>query len=118
MRTRAAVALEAGKPLVSGAAIRWEGQLTVFDNQPGSACYNCLYPVDGHEDLTCTANGVLAPVVGIIGSMQAVEAIKLLTGTGQTLQGRLLILDALHMQWRSLTIQPDPDCPTCGKRHG
>lgn len=103
-----------GTPLVSGAAIRWEGQVSVFDNQPDSACYNCLYAADGNEDLTCTANGVLAPVVGVIGSLQAIEAIKLLTGVGQTLQGRLLVLDALSMQWRSLNIRRDPNCPTCG----
>lgn len=105
------------KPLVSGAAIRWEGQITTFSNNSGSACYNCLYGAEGEEDESCTANGVLAPVVGIIGSMQATEVIKLLTQAGKTLQGKLLILDALHMEWRSLNIKPDPDCQICGHRH-
>lgn len=105
------------KPLVSGAAIRWEGQITTFSNNAGSACYNCLYGTDGDEDESCTENGVLAPVVGIIGSMQAAEVIKLVTGAGKTLQGRLLILDALHMEWRSLNIRHDPKCPVCGHRH-
>ena len=106
------------KPLVSGAAIRWEGQITTFSNEADSACYNCLYGVDGEEDESCTENGVLAPVVGIIGSMQATEVIKLITGAGKTLQGRLLILDALHMEWRSMNIKPDPDCKICGHKHG
>ncbi len=105
------------KPLVSGAAIRWEGQITTFSNNADSACYNCLYGTDGEEDESCTENGVLAPVVGIIGSMQAAEVIKLVTGAGKTLQGRLLVLDALHMEWRSLNIKRDPKCQVCGHRH-
>ena len=106
------------KPLVSGAAIRWEGQITTFSNAADSACYNCLYGVDGEEDESCTENSVLAPVVGIIGSMQATEVIKLITGAGRTLQGRLLILDALQMEWRSMNIKPDPGCKICGHKHG
>lgn len=101
------------KPLVSGAAIRWEGQVISFSNQPGSACYNCLYSESGADDETCTANGVLAPVVGIIGSIQATEAIKLLTGAGEPLDGRLLIMDALSMSWRTINIKPDPNCEIC-----
>ncbi|RLJ20990.1 molybdopterin-synthase adenylyltransferase MoeB [bacterium endosymbiont of Escarpia laminata] len=101
-------------PLVSGAAIRMEGQVSVFPGKPGSPCYRCLYPENGQVEDTCTANGVLAPVVGIIGSIQATEAIKCLTGAGSTLDGRLLILDALHMQWRSLKLKADPHCPVCG----
>lgn len=100
-------------PLVSGAAIRMEGQVSVFPGKPGSPCYRCLYPENGQVEDTCTANGVLAPVVGIIGSIQATEAIKCLTGAGSTLDGRLLILDALHMQWRSLKLKADPHCPVC-----
>ncbi len=103
-------------PLVSGAAIRMEGQISVFLGQPGGPCYHCLYPEHGQLDETCTANGVLAPVVGIIGSIQATEAIKILTETGTSLNGRLLILDALHMEWRSLTLKQDPNCPVCGNR--
>ncbi len=104
---------ENSTPLVSGAAIRMEGQVSVFPGKPGSPCYRCLYPENGQVEDTCTANGVLAPVVGIIGSIQATEAIKCLTGAGSTLDGRLLILDALHMQWRSLKLKADPHCPVC-----
>lgn len=102
-------------PLVSGAAIRWEGQISTFTNQPGTPCYHCLYGQEGEEDESCTENGVLAPVVGIIGSMQATEAIKLICGAGSTLESRLLVLDALHMQWRSMKIKPDPQCSVCQK---
>ncbi|MBL3598968.1 MAG: molybdopterin-synthase adenylyltransferase MoeB [gamma proteobacterium endosymbiont of Lamellibrachia anaximandri] len=105
---------ENSTPLISGAAIRMEGQVSVFPGKPGSPCYRCLYPENGQVEDTCTANGVLAPVVGIIGSIQATEAIKCLTGVGSTLDGRLLILDALHMQWRSLKLKADPHCPVCG----
>ena len=101
-------------PLVSGAAIRWDGQITVFDNQPGSPCYRCLYSEDGEEELRCSENGVVAPLVGIIGAMQSLEAIKLLGGVGEPLGGRLLMLDALRMQWRELRLRPDPACPVCG----
>lgn len=100
-------------PLVSGAAIRWEGQVSVFNGQP---CYRCLYGESGEPEDTCSTNGVLAPVVGIIGSIQAVEAIKLLTHAGTPLFGRLLIMDALSMEWRSLKLNPDPNCPVCA--HG
>jgi len=101
-------------PLVSGAAIRWDGQITIFDGQPGSPCYRCLYTEDGEEELRCSENGVVAPLVGIIGAMQALEAIKLLCGVGKPLGGRLLMLDALQMQWRELRLRPDPACPVCG----
>lgn len=100
-------------PLVSGAAIRWDGQITVFDGLPGSPCYRCLYTEEGEEELRCSENGVVAPLVGIIGAMQALEAIKLLCGIGETLGGRLLMLDALRMQWRELRLKPDPACPVC-----
>jgi adenylyltransferase/sulfurtransferase len=102
-------------PLVSGAAIRWDGQITVFDNRPGSPCYRCLYTEDGEEELRCSENGVVAPLVGIIGAMQALEAIKLLSGVGEPLGGRLLMLDALRLQWRELRLRPDPACPVCGR---
>ncbi len=103
----------AGKPLVSGAAIRWEGQVSVFDHRQGGPCYRCLYPEDGQEDMRCSENGVIAPLVGIIGAVQALEAIKLVCGLGESLHGRLLVLDALHMQWRELRLRPDPACPVC-----
>jgi len=104
-------------PLVSGAAIRMEGQVSAFSGQPGGPCYRCLYPEEGQVADTCSENGVLAPLVGIIGSIQATEAIKILTGAGTPLFGQLLILDALHMQWRSLKLKPDPRCPVCGDDH-
>ena len=102
-------------PLVSGAAIRLEGQVTAFSGQPGDPCYRCLYPDEGAIDETCTANGVLAPLVGIIGSIQAAEAIKILTGLGTPLFGRLLLLDAARMEWREVRLRPDPACPVCAE---
>jgi adenylyltransferase/sulfurtransferase len=101
-------------PLVSGAAIRMEGQVSVFLGQDGGPCYRCLYPDIGQMDESCSANGILAPVVGIIGSIQATEAIKVLAEIGDNLHGRLLILDALRMEWRSLKLKQDPGCPVCG----
>ena len=100
-------------PLVSGAAIRMEGQVSVFLNDGTGPCYRCLYKDEGELDMRCSENGVLAPVVGIIGSIQATEAIKVLTGIGETLHGRLLLLDAQHMEWRSLKLKKDPACPVC-----
>ncbi len=108
--------IAARTPLVSGAAIRMEGQISVFSGQPGDPCYHCLYGAGGELDESCSENGVLAPVVGIIGSMQATEAIKLLTGAGTALTGRLMMLDALHMQWRTLKLKADPACPVCGQQ--
>ena len=101
-------------PLVSGAAIRMEGQVCVFSGHPGGPCYQCLYPRDGGIDETCSANGILAPVVGIIGSIQATEALKILGGFGDPLYGRLLLLDAMTMEWRSVRLPADPNCPICG----
>jgi len=111
---RACVA--AGVPLISGAAIRGEGQVSVYDSRNSeSPCYHCLYPEQGNEDLTCSEAGVIAPLVGMIGSVQAMEAIKVLSGVGTPLVGRLLILDAWEMQWREMKLTKDPDCPVCGK---
>ncbi len=101
-------------PLVSGSAIRWEGQVSVFNDRPGAPCYHCLYGDSGELDSSCSANGILAPVAGIIGSLQATEAIKLLSGAGEVLSGRLLLVDALEMQLRSLKLRADPHCPACG----
>jgi len=103
-------------PLVSGAAIRMEGQVSVFSGQPGDPCYRCLYGGGAELDETCSENGVLAPLVGIIGSMQATEAIKVLTRAGTPLVGRLMLLDALHMEWRTLKLKADPACPVCSGR--
>ena len=111
---RACVA--ASVPLISGAAIRGEGQLSVYDSRnPESPCYHCLYPEQGNEDLTCSEAGVIAPLVGMIGSAQAMEAIKVISGVGRPLVGRLLLLDAWEMQWREMKLNKDPDCPVCGK---
>lgn len=103
------------RPLVSGAAIRFDGQISVFDlRNPTSACYHCLFPeAEDLEEMRCAVMGVFAPLVGIIGSTQAAEALKVLTGTGQTLNGKLLMLDALSMQWRSVRLRKDPACPVC-----
>jgi len=101
-------------PLVSGAAIRFEGQLTVFT--PGtnnSPCYNCLYSHDGEELQNCATNGVIAPITGIIGSIQALEAMKIIMAIGETLTGRLLLLDGLTMEWQTMRFRKNPDCPTC-----
>lgn len=104
-------------PLVSGAAIRYDGQISVFDpRQAGAPCYQCLYPQGDDEQLTCSESGVLAPLVGIIGSMQAMEAIKLLGGVGESLCGRLLLLDGRRMEWRELRLSRDPACPVCSTR--
>lgn len=103
------------KPLVSGAAIRMEGQVAVFDSRDqNSPCYQCLYGDSGEEDTNCATNGIMAPVVGIIGAVQAMETIKLLAGIGQPLTGRLLLLDAMTMQWREMKLPRDPKCAVCG----
>jgi len=102
------------KPLVSGAAIRMEGQITVYDpRQENSGCYRCLYQDEGELQQTCSEVGVLSPLLGVIGSIQAVETIKLLSEIGQSLAGRLLILDAFTMQWREIKLKPNPNCPIC-----
>lgn len=101
-------------PLVSAAAIRMEGQLSVFDpRQSESPCYQCLYPSGNEENLTCSESGVMAPLVGILGSMQALEAIKLLSGLGQPMVGKLMLLDASTMQWRTLKLSKDTHCLCC-----
>jgi len=104
-----------GKPLVSGAAIRFEGQVGVFDTRDADApCYHCLFPeAQDVEALSCATTGVFAPLVGIIGSMQAAEAIKVIASLGTTLKGRLLILDAMDMQWHSVRVKRDPECVVC-----
>ncbi|MEQ1545273.1 molybdopterin-synthase adenylyltransferase MoeB [Methyloglobulus sp.] len=103
------------KPLVSGAAIRFEGQVSVFT--PGisaSPCYNCLYKNEGEEMQNCATNGVIAPITGIVGSIQALEAMKLIINTGETLTGRLLLIDGLTMNIKTMHFKKNPGCPTCG----
>lgn len=106
------------KPLISGAAIRFAGQVSVYDmRDEASPCYHCLFPeADEADEVSCATTGVLGPLVGIIGSTQAAEAIKLITGMGRLLVGRLLCLDALTMQWSSIGLKRDPGCPVCGHR--
>ena len=102
-------------PLVSGAAIRFEGQVSVFDlREPSSPCYRCLYDETGTAEETCSTNGVISPMVGIIGSIQALETIKLIAGIGETLTGKLLVADGLYQEWRSMRLHKDPHCPVCG----
>lgn len=103
-------------PLVSGAAIRFEGQVCVFINNDDSPCYSCLYPdtSDATEE-TCSENGVLSPIVGVIGSMQALECIKLLCGIGEPLSGRLMLFDGLNAEWRTMKFKKDPECPVCNQ---
>lgn len=103
------------KPLISGAAIRFEGQISVFDlRHASSPCYRCLYPVDGdQQDMPCAVMGVFSPLVGIIGCMQAAETLKILLNVGENLNGRLLLLDGLTMNWRSVRLNKDPACPAC-----
>lgn len=105
-----------GKPLVSGAAIRFDGQISIFDmRDAASACYHCLFPeAPGQEDVRCAVMGVFAPLVGIIGAMQAAEALKALARVGETLNGRLLLLDAQSMEWHSVRLRKDPSCAVCG----
>ncbi len=110
--------VRAGKPLVSGAAIRFDGQIAVFDLRKNDApCYSCLFPEDGEvEEVQCSTMGVFAPLTGVIGTMQAMEAIKLLAEVGESLNGRLLIFDAKKTEWRSMRVKKDPACAVCGKR--
>jgi len=109
-----AACVATGRPLIAGAVIRWEGQVSVYTGQPGDPCYRCLYGNGGEVEDTCSENGILAPVAGIVGSIQATETLKVLSGVGTTLAGRLLILDALEMRFRTLTLTRDPACPVCG----
>lgn len=110
-----AASLVSGTPLVSGAAIRFQGQLTVFDpREPKSPCYACLYDEAGEGLEDCQSNGVLGPVPGVIGCMQAVEALKLITGLGETLVCKLLLYDGFTGSARTSSITRDPLCPQCG----
>ena len=104
------------KPLVSGAAIRFDAQVTVFDlRRAGAPCYACLFPEEGQvEEVQCSVMGVFAPMTGVIGALQAMEAVKLLAGAGESLDGRLLLLDAKRTEWRSVRVSKDPSCPVCG----
>jgi molybdopterin/thiamine biosynthesis adenylyltransferase len=106
------------KPLVSGAAIRFDGQLAVFDlTKKDSPCYACLFPEDTQiEEVQCSVMGVFAPLTGVIGASQAMEAIKLLATVGDSLDGRLVIFDAKSAEWRTVRVKKDPGCAVCSKR--
>ncbi|UVE19783.1 molybdopterin-synthase adenylyltransferase MoeB [Pseudomonas sp. LS44] len=114
-----AACVAARKPLVSGAAIRLEGQLSVFDpRRADSPCYHCLYGHGSEAELTCSEAGVVGPLVGLVGSLQALEALKLLAEFGEPLVGRLLLIDALGSRFRELRVKRDPACAVCGSAHG
>ena len=103
-------------PLVSGAAIRMEGQITVYDaRREGSACYQCVYRDGDGIEHSCADTGVLSPLLGVIGSMQAVETLKLIINIGDSLSGRLMMFDALSMSWTEMKLRQDPACPMCNK---
>jgi adenylyltransferase/sulfurtransferase len=104
------------KPLVSGAAIRFDAQVMVFDRRKTDApCYSCLFPEDAEvEEVQCSQMGVFAPLTGMVGSIQAMEAIKLIVGTGESLSGRLLLIDAKAADWRTVKVARDPACRVCG----
>ena len=113
-----AACVAARKPLVSGAAIRLEGQLSVFDPRLAySPCYHCLYGHGSEAELTCSEAGVVGPLVGLVGSLQALEALKLLAGFGESMVGRLLLIDALTTRFRELKVKRDPGCTVCGSAH-
>jgi molybdopterin/thiamine biosynthesis adenylyltransferase len=103
------------KPLVAGAAIRFDAQLSVYDVRDARCpCYACLFPPEsGFEDVACSTMGVFSPLVGIVGCMQAAEALKLLAGVGESLAGRMQMLDARRMEWSEIRVQPDPACAVC-----
>lgn len=117
MLNRACVAH--GKPLVSGAAIRFDAQVTVFDpRDPASPCYACVFPPDQEvEETACATMGVFAPLVGIVGAVEAAEALRLLTGVGTSLAGRMQMLDGRRMEWTEMRLRRDPACRVCGHRH-
>jgi len=110
---RACVA--AGRPLVSGAALRFEGQISVFRNRPGDPCYRCIYSEDDELLGDCVGNGVLAPVPGVVGTLMALEAMKLVIFGESSLAGTLKLWDAISGDWQSIRLMQDPDCPVCGR---
>ncbi|MFZ6749250.1 HesA/MoeB/ThiF family protein [Undibacterium sp. Ren11W] len=114
-----AACVQHGVPLISGAAISFDGQISVFDTRDSeSPCYACLFPpTDQFEETLCSTMGVFAPLVGIIGSMQAAEALKVIMSIGKSLSGRLLLLDALSMEWNTIRVARNPACLVCGQAH-
>ncbi|MEJ2514080.1 MAG: HesA/MoeB/ThiF family protein [Gammaproteobacteria bacterium] len=114
-----AACIAARRPLVSGAAIRMEGQLAVFrTDRPGAPCYRCLWEEEAEGLENCRGNGILGPVAGTVGCIMATEALKLLTGCAPDASGRLMLYDAREASWRTLKLDRDPSCPVCGNRNG
>ena len=112
-----AACVTAKKPLISAAVTRFEGQVSVFRaDRPNSPCYRCLYQETDDPGEPCVQFGVLAPVAGVVGAIQATETVKVLMGIGEPLTGRLLLVDALTMEWRVVRLKKDPKCPVCGGR--
>jgi molybdopterin/thiamine biosynthesis adenylyltransferase len=113
-----AACVKHGKPLVSGAAIQFDGQISVYDTRATDApCYACTFPEEAtFEEVRCSTMGVFAPLVGIIGAMQAAEALKLIIGFGRSLNGRLLMLDGRAMEWSEIRMPRNHDCPVCDAR--
>lgn len=107
------------KPLVSGAALRFDGQVSVYDlRQTDAPCYGCLFPPsEPAPEAACATMGVFAPLVGMVGTVQAAEALKVLAGVGQTLSGRLLMVNAMTMEWTTMRLARAPDCEVCGESH-
>ena len=112
------VAVETGKPLISAAITQWEGQVSLFHPASGAPCYECVFPVRPAPGMvpTCAEAGVAAPLPGVIGSIMAMEAVKHITGAGETLKGRLMIHDALFAETRVIGVKRRADCPVCGER--
>lgn len=109
-----AACVRASKPLVSAAVIGMDGQIAVFRPDLEGACYRCVYADTGEEAQSCSETGVLGPLTGVMGSLQAVETVKVLSGLGEPLNSRLLVVDALTQTWRRMNLQRDPACPVCG----
>lgn len=103
------------KPLVSGAAIRFEGQISVFNHDADSPCYQCLYGLLGEQNLSCSEAGVMSPVVGVIGAYQALEAVKVLAGVGEPVSSRVQFFDGLKGHWREFKLKKDKECPACSR---
>lgn len=113
-----ATCVKAGKPLIAAALTQWEGQISVYDPSHGTPCFACIFPKAPAPHLvpSCSEAGVIGPLPGVIGAMMAVEALKLLSGAGELLAGRMLIYDALYAQTRTIAMQPRADCPVCSGR--
>lgn len=114
------VAAKLGKPVVGAALTQWEGQISVWDPAKGAPCYECVFPEAPAPGLapSCAEAGVVGPLPGVLGSMMAVEAVKLISGAGEPLRGRMMIYDALYADTRSIKLKRRPDCPACGGAHG